>query len=52
MFLNVLGLYQKILQTDAWERFLRNGDNENNLIALFLKFLKPPESEEYHKYIF
>ena len=28
-----------------------NGDNKNNLIALFVTFLKSPESEEYRKYI-
>ena len=47
----MLGLHQKMLQADGWERFLSNGDNKNNLIALFIKFLKSPESEEYHKYI-
>ena len=36
---------------DGWKRFLGNGDNKNNLIALFVKFLKSTESEEYRKYI-
>ena len=35
---HVLGLHQKILQADDWESFLSNGDNKNNLIALFVKF--------------
>ena len=32
---------------DGWKRFLSNGDTKNTLIALFVKFLKSPESEEY-----
>lgn len=40
----MLGLHQKMLQGDGWESFLSNGDNKNNLIALFIKFLKSPES--------
>ena len=32
---------------DGWKSFLSNGDTKNNLIALFVKFLKSPESEEY-----
>ena len=47
---HMLGLL-KMPQADAWERFLSNGDNKNNLIALFIKCLISPESEEYSKYI-
>ena len=36
---------------DGWKRFLSNADNKNNLIALFVKFLKSAESEEYRKYL-
>ena len=38
-------------QADGWERFWRNDDNKNNFIALFVKFLKRPESEKYRRYI-
>ena len=31
--------------------FLNNGDKKNSLIVLSIKFLKSPESEEFHKYI-
>ena len=36
---------------NAWKRFLSNVDNKNILIALFVKFLESPETEEYRKYI-
>ena len=48
---HVLGLHQKMRKTDGWERFLSDGDNKNNIIALFLKFVKSSESEDYRKYI-
>ena len=48
---HVLGLHQKMLQAGGWERFWSNGDNKNILIALFVKFQKSAESEEYRKYI-
>ena len=40
-----------MLQANGWGHFLSNGDNKSNLIALFVKFLKSPESEEHLKYI-
>ena len=32
---------------NGWKRVLSNGDTKNKLIALFVKILKSPESEEY-----
>ena len=48
---HVLGLHQKMLQADGWKGFLSNSDNKNHLIALLVKFLRSPESEECGKYI-
>ena len=48
---HALGLHQKMLQAKGWERFLSNGDNKNNLIAVFAKFSKSRKHEEYRKYI-
>ena len=46
---HVIRLDKKMPQTDGWERLL-NADNKNNLVALFVYFLKSPESEKYCKY--
>ena len=35
----------------GWERFLSNGDNKNNLIALSVKFFNLKKNEEYRKRI-
>ena len=35
---HVLGLHQKIPQSDRWESLFSNGNNKNNLIVLFVKF--------------
>ena len=36
---------------NGWKPFLSNGNNKSKLIALFVKFSKSAESEEYCKYI-
>ena len=45
----VLNLHQKIPQADGWEKFLSNGDNKNNLLTFFVRFLKSLYTEEYRK---
>ena len=47
---NVLGLHQKLSQRGN-VLFLSSGDSKSKLVALFIKFLKLPVSEEYRKYI-
>lgn len=44
---HAIGLHQKMLHTEGWERFLSNADNKSNFIALFVKFLKSREHEEF-----
>ena len=37
---HAIGLHQKMLHTEGWERYLSNTENKSNFIALFAKFLK------------
>ena len=39
----ITGFHQKMPQGLRWLQLLNNGDNKNELISLFVKFLKSPE---------
>ena len=48
---HVSGLHQNMPQGEAWQHFLSNGDNKNNLITVFVEFIKSSESKEYRRYV-
>ena len=39
----ITGFHQKMPQLQRWLQLLNNGDSKNELISLFVKFLKSPE---------
>lgn len=39
---HLLTLQQKMAQGEAWKRFFSNDDNKNNLISVFVEFVKSP----------
>ena len=48
---HVLNLQQKIPQGEAQQRFLSNDDGKNNVISVFVEFVKSPEIKENYRYV-